>query len=218
MKDLKSEMKEECHCGKNGHALNSINCPVHNPKKEALDRGMNQIIDNRAKTVTPIFNPMKDLKSKMKEEHNNQEHQYEINNLGGSFCKNCGKMLSVPDWPPYCTPPDTKQAEWEKEFESLIAGQLNAWGKVDGTKTYLIPQDAKMAIKSFIESETKRAYEKGCQDEFNAHISGNHSEISVRADERARIIGRLKAIDSVYGSVPWNNEAFSDLIKKESEV
>lgn len=24
---------KKCHCGKNGHALNSINCPVHKPIK-----------------------------------------------------------------------------------------------------------------------------------------------------------------------------------------
>ena len=25
--------EEKCHCGKDGHALNSINCPVHSIKK-----------------------------------------------------------------------------------------------------------------------------------------------------------------------------------------
>lgn len=29
LKTLEVEVKDECHCGKNGHALNSINCPVH---------------------------------------------------------------------------------------------------------------------------------------------------------------------------------------------
>jgi len=28
---------EECHCGKNGHALNSINCPVHSPSKPRIE-------------------------------------------------------------------------------------------------------------------------------------------------------------------------------------
>jgi hypothetical protein len=36
-KEIKEEDKKECHCGKNGHALNSINCPIHGKSPSLLN-------------------------------------------------------------------------------------------------------------------------------------------------------------------------------------
>ena len=43
----------ECHCGKDGHALNSVNCPVHGADETATALGA--ITDEQIKYMTDRF-------------------------------------------------------------------------------------------------------------------------------------------------------------------
>jgi hypothetical protein len=61
-RDLISSAEKQaaaCHCGKDGHTLNSVNCPVHAPSHHSELRKLQEIIDAQADQILDLHEVLK---------------------------------------------------------------------------------------------------------------------------------------------------------------
>ena len=86
-KEIKQEDKKECHCGKNGHALNSINCPIHGKSPSLLNDI--ETIEELNKRI--YFGDFKDFAQILNKLIKNQRIHTQILNL--LIKKNNGKRI-----------------------------------------------------------------------------------------------------------------------------